>query len=334
MRPAVTCALLAALAVLAAAAWPAAAQCDPNWQTAIGVPGPNSTVWCALAVDEASAIGPAVYAGGQFTTAGGTNAANIARWDGAAWSALGTGTQSTGVPYALVAKDGFLYAGGAFASMGGQPSTRGIAKWDGSGWSTVGGSMAQSNTGPRALVFWGNDLYCGGYQNDMGGVTLHKLGRWNGTVWAPLPGDPIGSTDNVLALAVYNDGGGSDLYVGGTFASAGGNAYNRNIFRWDGTSLTPLGRGADGAVEAFAVWNGELYVGGYFTHVYQSDNTEVAASKIARWDGASWHAVGTSGMTSGSGYHVWALNVFNAGAGDALYAGGSFTTADGATAQG
>ena len=227
---------------------------------------------------------------------------------------------------------GFLKAC-AFASMGGQPSTRGIAKWDGSGWSTVGGSMAQSNTGPRALVFWGNDLYCGGYQNDMGGVTLHKLGRWNGTVWAPLPGDPIGSTDNVLALAVYNDGGGSDLYVGGTFASAGGNAYNRNIFRWDGTSLTPLGRGADGAVEAFAVWNGELYVGGYFTHVYQSDNTEVAASKIARWDGASWHAVGTSGMTSGSGYHVWALNVFNAGAGDALYAGGSFTTADGATAH-
>ncbi len=331
MRRVSCCALLSICAVLGATATPARAQCDPNWQLPVGVSGPNNTVYCALAVDEPSVIGPAVYVGGQFSTAGGVTVNNIGRWSGTAWSALTTGTQSTGTVYALAAKDGLLYVGGGFASMGGQPSTRGLAKWDGTAWSTVGGSMAASNSGPRALAFWGSDLYCGGYQNDMGGVTLHKLGRWNGTVWAPLPGDPIGSTDNVLAVAVYDDGGGSDLYVGGTFASAGGNSYNRNIFRWDGTSLTALGRGANDAVEAMAVWNGSLYVGGYFTHVYQSDGTDVAANKIARWDGTSWHAGGTSAMGTSSGIHVWALDVFNAGSGDALYAGGSFTTVDGAT---
>src|SRR6476620_1794153 len=32
-----------------------------------------------------------VYAGGQFTSAGGVSATNIARWNGAAWSSLGLG---------------------------------------------------------------------------------------------------------------------------------------------------------------------------------------------------------------------------------------------------
>lgn len=32
-----------------------------------------------------------IVAGGDFTTAGGVPASRIARWDGASWSALGTG---------------------------------------------------------------------------------------------------------------------------------------------------------------------------------------------------------------------------------------------------
>lgn len=330
MRAGIACAFLTMLAVTGVASVPAIAQCDPNWQLAIGVSGASSTVWCASAVDEASAVGPALYAGGQFTTAGGVSAVNIARWNGTAWSALGTGTQSTGTVYALAAKNGYLYAGGAFASMGGQPSTRGIAKWDGSNWSTVGGGMSQSNSGPRAMVFLNNDLYVGGYQNELGGVTLHKLGRWDSVSWSALPGDPISTTDSVAALGVYDDGSGPALYVGGSFAAVGGNTYASNIFRWDGTSLTALGRGANDDVESFAVWNGSLYVGGHFTRVYQSDGTEVIANKIARWDGTHWFALG-SGMNTGSGYHVWTLNVFDRGTGDALYAGGSFSTAGGST---
>ena len=328
MRSRPTCAGVCAVVVAVLAPARAFTQCDPNWQTAIGVSGANSTVWCALAVDEASAVGPAVYAGGQFSTIGGTSAARIARWDGAAWSALGAGASDA--VYALAAKDGFLYAGGGFASMDGQPSTRGIAMWDGSSWSTVGGGMSEHNSGIRELAFLGSDLYAGGYQNELGGVTLHKLGRWDGTSWSALPGDPLGTTDSVAALGVFDDGGGADLYVGGTFTAAGGDSNCRNIFRWDGTGVTALGRGTNDVVEALAVWNGSLYVGGHFTRVYQSDGTEVIANKIARWDGSQWYAVGT-GMNSGSGYHVWTLNVFDRGDGDALYAGGSFTTADGIT---
>jgi hypothetical protein len=328
MRNLTTYAGLGVLAVLAAAPTAVRAQCDPTWQTAIGAPGAGSTVWSALAVDEPSAIGPAVYVGGQFTTIGGVSAARIARWNGTTWSALGTGTPD--VVYALIARDGWLYAGGGFANAGGQPGTHGIAKWDGTNWFTVGGGMAQNNSGLRAFAFLGNDLYAGGYQNELGGVTLHKLGRWNGVAWSALPGDPIGSTDSVSALGIYDDGDGEALYVGGTFTAAGGNSYARNIFRTYGTSVTPLGRGADGVVEALAVWNGSLYVGGHFTRVYQADGTEVIANKIARWDGTAWSAL-SSGMNTVAGYHVWTLNVFDRGTGDALYAGGNFTSAGGAT---
>ena len=42
----------------------------------------------SLAIDDSGAL----YAGGDFTTAGGVTVNNIAKWDGSAWSALGTGT--------------------------------------------------------------------------------------------------------------------------------------------------------------------------------------------------------------------------------------------------
>ena len=55
----------------------------------------------ALAVN-----GSDLIAAGSFTTAGGTNASNIARWDGSSWWALSSGvnstveaTSATGLPY-------------------------------------------------------------------------------------------------------------------------------------------------------------------------------------------------------------------------------------------
>ncbi len=324
--------VLAALLAVAVVAPVARAQCEADWDTSVGNSGLNSTVWSLHAVNDASAIGPALYAGGQFSSAGGTAAKNIAMWDGSSWSPLGTGAENGGVVYAMAAKDGVLYAGGAFGNMGGLAGTKRIAKWDGSTWSDVGGGMADNNAGIRAMVFWDDDLYVGGYLNEIGGVTAHKLAKWDGAAWSALTGDPLGSTDVVDALAVCDDGSGTALYVGGEFASAGGDAYAANVFRWDGTSVRPLGRGTNDHVEALVAWNGDLYVGGHFNRVYQTDGTEVVANKIARWDGTSWHALGT-GLNSVSSYHVWALGVFDDGAGEALYAGGSFTTAGGVTVR-
>jgi len=68
-----------------------------------------------------------------------------------------------------------------------------------------------------------------------------------------------------------------------------------------------------------------LYAGGYFTRA------GMAASKIAKWDGTQWTALGEGLTTPGSSVlgftYVSALQVFDDGSGPALYAGGRFTRA-------
>ncbi|MCZ6683219.1 MAG: dockerin type I domain-containing protein [Planctomycetota bacterium] len=305
-------------------------SCDPAWSTAVGTPGLNSTVWSLASTDEASALGPGLFVGGQFSTAGGASAKNVARWDANGWSPLGTGAENGGTVYAIAVSqaDGVMYVGGSFGNMGGVLGTKRIAKWNGAAWSGVGGGMSQNNTGIRALNFFGDDLFAGGFLNEIGGIVAHKLARWNGTAWSALPGDPLGSTDIVYALTTFGDGRGEGLYVGGSFGSAGGNVDAKNVFRWDGSALSALGRGTNDEVEALEVYEGSLYVGGHFNEVYQSNGTALAATKIARWDGDGWSSVG-SGMVDGAGFHVWTLAVFDDGSGPALYVGGQFNTAVG-----
>ena len=79
-----------------------------------------------------------LYAGGDFTTAGGASANYIAKWNGAAWSALGSGMDGTSHALA-VDGGGNLYAGGGFTTAGGVRHR--IAKWDGATWSALGSGM-------------------------------------------------------------------------------------------------------------------------------------------------------------------------------------------------
>ena len=61
--------------------------------------------------------GTNLYAGGDFTTAGGVPASNIAKWDGRAWSALGSGLDDE--VWALAADGtGRLLVGGHFSLAG------------------------------------------------------------------------------------------------------------------------------------------------------------------------------------------------------------------------
>src|SRR5437764_12001412 len=84
-----------------------------------------------------------LYAGGYFTTAGGSAANGIAKWDGNSWSALGSGMGNTGVVasvLSLAVSGNDLYAGGGFTTAGGIAATN-IAKWDGTSWSALGSGM-------------------------------------------------------------------------------------------------------------------------------------------------------------------------------------------------
>ena len=86
-----------------------------------GMNDPFSIAVSALAVFDDGG-GPALYAGGYFTTAGGVSANRVAKWDGSSWSPLGSGVTSA-VRALTVFDDGggpALYVGGDFTMAGGR----------------------------------------------------------------------------------------------------------------------------------------------------------------------------------------------------------------------
>ncbi len=280
---------------------------DQRWDDRFGALGCNSDVR-AIAVS-----GTDVYVAGSFTTVGGVSANRIAKWDGAAWSPLGTGLDAEVRALAVMGAD--LYAGGWFTVAGGVPVNQ-IARWDGATWSPLGsgagGSAAVGNRIVTALAVSDSALYVGGYFSMVGGVAAtNHIARWDGTAWSALG---TGVNGNVFALAVA----GPDLYVGGNFLPVGGGAAS-GITRWDGTMWSALGPGLGNSVYALAVSGTDVYAGGSFTTAGGQP-----VSKVAKWDGTAWSELG-----GGASEAVAALGV----SGTDVYAAGFFTTVGTLTAN-
>jgi hypothetical protein len=323
---------------------------DGSEWSALGGPsgeGVNGSVSALAVLDDGT--GPALFAGGEFDTAGGVAVNNIARWDGSAWSAL-AGPSGAGVGGSVgglaIYDDGTgpaLYVGGMFTLAGGV-TVNNIARWDGSEWSDVGGGVAGSSSPPpvvHALAVFddgtGSALYAGGEFWSAGGVNAYNIGRWDGFSWSDLAGGVYSQypmQPSVEALAVFDDGSGPDLYVGGGFETAGGFTVN-NIARWNGSSWSglsgPSGTGVAGypyspPVAALAVYDGgsgpALYAGGEFWSA-----GGVTVNAVARWDGDEWSDVG--GGVGDSWEQVYALTVLDEGSGQTLFVGGEFLSAGG-----
>jgi len=153
-----------------------------------------------------------MLADGGLTIAGGVLASRIAKWDGTAWSALGTGMDD-GVYALAIDSAGNLYAGGYFTTAGGVSANR-IAKWDGTAWSALGTGM-NNYVNSLACDSAGN-LYAGGWFTTAGGVSANRIAKWDGTAWSALG---TGMNNYVSALAFDSAG---NLYAGGVFSTAGG----------------------------------------------------------------------------------------------------------------
>jgi hypothetical protein len=145
-------------------------------------------------------------------------------------------------------------------------------------------------------------------------------------MWSALGNGINNSTNNpAYALAVHDDGssGGPALYVGGFFASGAGIGA-KYITRWDGEAWSHVGNGTNNTVYSIISVNGmsgespSLFAGGSFT---TASGVSVGRG-IARWDGTSWHSLGT-----GVNDKVYALASFDdrMGGGLALYVGGLLT---------
>ena len=266
------------------------------------------------------ATGSVLVVGGNFATAGLAPANDIAKWDGAAWSAFGVGTNNI-VRTLGIYDDGFgpsLYAGGDFTTTGGVTSNR-IGKWNGLSWFDVQGAGVSADVSSLQVFDDGTGaaLYAGGNFALAGNSPAHRVGRFDGLTWSALG---VGVNADVAAFEVFNDGAGDALYAAGAFSTAGGIPASK-IAKWDGAGWSALGAGFNGDVHALSVFDdgtgASLYSGGDFTMT-----GSLAANHIAKWDGQAWTAVG-----AGLDDSVFSLRVFDDGTGPALYAGGVFTVA-------
>ncbi len=287
------------------------AKWDGNHWTGLGSGMTSSSG--TPAVYALAVSGTNLYAGGVFTTAGGSPATNIARWDGSSWSALGSGMNDE--VHALAVSGNDVYAAGYFTTAGGSAANR-IAKWDGTTWTPLGGGI---NWSVWALAASGSDVYAGGGFSMAGDIFANYIAKWDGSNWTTL-GSGMNDQGGVRALVLS----GSDLFAAGDFTwatnSAGATVPANRIAKWDGSSWSALGTGLDWTASALAVSGGNLYAGGQFFTAGGS-----TATRIAKWDGSSWSALGT-----GANSNVLAL----AASGSNVYAGGDFMTAGGSAAKG
>lgn len=291
--------------------------------------GLNAQVWALKVFDDGS--GPALFAAGEFTQAGGQPASRVARWNGSSWSNVGAGC--SGTVHALeVFNDGTgarLYATGQFLMAGGSPAS-GIAAWDGSSWSALGTGLAGPSMRGRALSVrsegGGAALYVGGNFSAAGGLAAPNVARWDGSSWSATG---AGTDSEVRGFTEWSvcENGAPDLAAHGSFSSAGGSFAHR-VALWSAGSWGPIApsSGADSHVNASLVWDdgtGEaLYAGGNFQRIGPT-----ALSRLARWDGTEWSDVG-----GGLNGEVNALLAWDDGSGERLYAGGSFSQAGGVPA--
>ena len=293
------------------------AKWDGTEWTALGA---GSTNGANNSVAKMVASGNDIYAGGAFLSAGGvTNTTRIAKWDGSAWSALGTGANNT--VGALMMSGGTLYAGGSFTTIGGV-AAGGLATWNGAAWSAFGGTGATVVT---ALAAIGTDVYMGCSCTTAGGVAINRIGKWSTTTstWSALG---AGNTSTVTALGVL----GGELYAGasGNFTTTTGTP--TGIAKWNPSTSQWLSVGTGtnfGGLDALLVQGGNIYIGGRFTTV-----NGVTAVNIAKWNGSIWSAVGTGteGFLPGQQPTVNALAMV----GTDLWAGGTFLSMGGSAAHG
>src|SRR5690349_7846424 len=85
-----------------------------------------------------------VYAAGEFQNANNENF--VAKWNGTAWSELGTGSNGLHANNTILSlaldQSGNVYAAGGFTNSSGKYY---VAKWNGNTWSEVGTGFGQLN---------------------------------------------------------------------------------------------------------------------------------------------------------------------------------------------
>ncbi|MFG0284179.1 MAG: hypothetical protein ACF8R7_07125 [Phycisphaerales bacterium JB039] len=223
---------------------------------------------------------------------------------------------------------------GLYATVLAKPPTSELlvfARWNGTRWVAAGPHTGLQAAGKQS---WPDDLWvfddgtgaavyaCGTFDANELGEPVRGVAKWTGEKWAPVgAGAGVDVIGQCRALAVFDDGRGPALYVGGTISEAGGRPVS-NIARWDGDVWSDVGGGVWSSgvqpVTDMVVFDDgsgpALFVGGHLTHAGGLETWGVA-----KWTGDQWLPIAGRAISAA---WVKSLAVHDDGTGPALYAAG------------
>lgn len=207
----------------------------------------------------ADTINNQLYAVGQFTDIGSSNANRVALWNGTSWYSLCGQpylSDPTTIPWVTM-YNYELYVSGGQTIMG-DSMTGHLAHYAGnSQWEKFADfdGIADLEVMENKLLLYGNF-------DSIGNQPIRNLAFWDGAVWSPAGDTNEFNTVNVAFIAdveLYQ----SKLIVGGNINST----QYKEVLEWDGIAWAPLGNGIPGGsawINCMKEYQGILYIGGYF----------------------------------------------------------------------
>jgi hypothetical protein len=277
--------------------------------------------------------GNTVYIGGSFSKLGASTRSRIGAVDATTGAVLsGFKPKLDAAVNSLAVGGGTVYAGGAFTTANGVARAS-LAAFDATtgalstAWAPAAGGNSSSTPTVTTvrLSTDGTIVYVGGGLTTIDGVSDSHIAALSATTGAPVSTFIHHLPYAVVDLAVDSTG----VFVAG--AGGGGNFADLNpttgAMAWQG--------GTDGNVQAVAVLDGEVYVGGHYTNYcgpqggQHTCTTPITRLKLLAVDES------TGALTPWNPHANSVLGVFAlAGSGTTLAAGGDFTKIGGAAQQG
>lgn len=274
-----------------------------SWST-IAEGFPNNSVNTLMSLDGA------LYIGGIFNFINGVQIDRCAKWDGETWSELGDGLLPT-----VSVRDLQAWADGTGSIL--FAATQTVFRWDGKTWSIPGGGLSGCCGGALALEVFddgtGPALYVAGNFKYAGGVLCNGIAKWNGEQWSSLGQGLTESWAYGTALAVFDDGTGPELYLGGHFTQVDGQPI-ATVARWNGESWSAVG-------------DPDLHPGTIVEELRVLDDGSGPALYLAdvvnvqRWDGKIWRRYPSI-------YGTYTMAIFPGPDGPALHIGGGLNLGD------
>jgi hypothetical protein len=285
------------------------------------------------AVFALASSGNTIYVGGSFAKLGTSTRSRIGAVDATSGAVVsGFKPKLDAAVNSLAVGGGTVYAGGAFTTANGIARAS-LAAFDASTgalsttWAPAAGG--NSSTTPTVtsvrLAPGGGLVYVGGGFTTINGASQNHIAALSTASGSPSPTFTHHVPYGVVDLAVDATG----LFLAG--AGGGGNFANLN----PSTGAVVWQGGTNGNVQAIAVLDGEVYVGGHYTNYCGPQGGQhTCTSPIQRLKLLAVDE-GSGALTSWNPHANSTLGIFAlAGSGTRLAAGGDFTKIGGVAQQG